>query len=524
MAVRCVRPMGGNQRNLWILGLVSLACWGCAPAVVSSKQPLSKGSESAVAPRASGGAAAPNADARTAQRAERACEAFVTKKNLGTPESTVAFFVESIAANDFACALRTSDAEQDARRFDFTKAATFVRLWNPKLMNAPSEHSMFAKINELGAQAGLGTATKLFIYSLLLERDLAVAQPVQSDAEAQAFVQAVNPKQLTALRIVSVDQPSEATSEEAQFMFKARASRTGADEVTERVALLELAGKFYKSSFQLCRRGESWHLCGLGSYGRAVRTTGPEYSALLGAAPAGPPEGSSVLRPPRDAAPQSEQVVTDARLATPEAAVKLYAERISANDFAGAFQAYAFHEQAARFRFVPLVREVKVLNAVVLKAPPEYPMFVELNELRARSEMAQATKLFVYGLLTNLDTATVETTETEAQARAFIDAVNPSRLASLRLVRVDQPRQSVTNSTEAQVDSKRWATLNGADEMTERLALYELSGQLFWSGFRLCRFDKNWKIVELSAAYGGPRGPDQIASKVTSEAYEAALK
>src|SRR5262249_42234511 len=150
--------------------------------------------------------------------------------------------------------------------------------------------------------------------------------------------------------------------------------------------------------------------------------------------------------------------------------------------------------------------------------------FVEMNQVRATAEMAEATKLFVYGLLTDIDPMRSERMESDAEIQAFVQAVNPARLATVKVVRIDQPRPSVTNGPEAQAFLKRWATLNGAEEMTDRIALYQLQGQFFWSGFRLCRYDKSWKIWELESTLGGPLSSKGAVGKTTVAEYEAHLR
>ncbi len=207
-------------------------------------------------------------------------------------------------------------------------------------------------------------------------------------------------------------------------------------------------------------------------------------------------------------------------LATPEAAVNLYIESIAANDFGCAMRAYAAHEHAARVDFTALINYVGMFSAAVQNAPAEYPMFVEMNELRAKAEMAQATKFFVYGLLTDRDPQGSQTVKSDAEVTAFVQAVNPARLATLRVVRIDQPRKSL--GLEAQALFKKQATQYGADEMAERVALYELSGQFFWSGFQISRFDKTWKIYKFGSYYAGPPFHDRV--KTTVAEYEARIQ
>jgi hypothetical protein len=210
-------------------------------------------------------------------------------------------------------------------------------------------------------------------------------------------------------------------------------------------------------------------------------------------------------------------------LATPEAAVSLYVECIAASDFACALRAYAARERAARFDYTALVRFVQHWSPGSLNAPAQYPMFVELNELRAKANLAQATKLFVYGLLADMDLTRVQTVESDAEVQSFVQAVNPARLAKLTVVRIDQPRKLVLNGPEAQAIFKARAAREGADEVTERIALYELSGQLYWGGFQLSRYDKGWKIYEFGSNFAGPLA-SAVVGKTTATEYEGLLQ
>src|SRR5688572_7611891 len=245
-------------------------------------------------------------------------------------------------------------------------------------------------------------------------------------------------------------------------------------------------------------------------------------SACAGATVAQKPpvEQRTAAPTPRDAAHPCEQAPNNETLATPEAAVRLYIESIAANNFARAMRAFAAEERAARFNFTALVSWVHVFSAGAQEAPAEYPMFVEINELRAKAQMAQATKIFIYGLLTDRDPSGSQTVESDAEIQAFVQAVDPARLATLRVVSIDQPRSLL--GPEAQALFKQRATRHGADEMTERIALCDFSGQFFGAGFSLARYDKTWKIFEPGAPFSGLL--DGAAEKTTAAEYEARLQ
>jgi hypothetical protein len=457
---------------------------------------------------------------------------------LATPEAAVKLYVESLAANDFASALRAYAAHESAARFDFTSFMRTVIHLAPSVQMAPAEYPMFVEINELRAQADMAAATKSFVYGLLTDRDPRGSQPVESDAEIQAFVQAVNPARLAKLRVVRIDPARQFTDgREAQAMFTSQAIAKGAQEMTERIALYELTGQFFWSGFRLCRYDGSWKVCEFGAFyggppsGGVSKTTTAEYEARAPGEPAldrGPPVEATTqnVRPPA-----AEIAVEDAAhacvpssakgFATPEAAINFYVESIAVNDLTCAMRAYAAHEHAARFDFRALVSWAKVLSPGVLKAPAQYPMFVEMNEHVAKAEMADATKLLVYGLLTDASLSGSQTLEPDAKIQDFVQAVNPARLARVKVVRIDPPRQAQFNGPKAQAHFKELATLEGADEVTERIALYELSGQLFWSGFRLCRYDASWKLYAFKSTFGGPF---DVVEKTTAPKYQAGLQ
>ena len=69
---------------------------------------------------------------------------------------------------------------------------------------------------------------------------------------------------------------------------------------------------------------------------------------------------------------------------------------------------------------------------------------------------------------------------------------------------------------------KRHASFHGADDQTERIALYHLGDQHSWSGFQLLRYGKRWVISQLFSAFVSGSGPG--VGKTTPAEYEGKLK
>jgi hypothetical protein len=461
----------------------------------------------------------------TVPAAASRCEQAIANKGLGTPEAAISLYVESIAANDLACALRGYAAHEFAAAFDFKTLVTYVQVLSPSIIKAPAQYPMFVEMNELRAQGEMADASKAFVYGLLTDIDMGGVQTMASEAPVQAFLQAVNPTRLATLKIVRIDQSYRVVRDgpKAQELFEKFAHLDGAEEMTDRIALYELSGRHFWSGFRLARYEKTWKIYELeSSYGGPIsggvrKTTVTEYEAQ--AAQAADPKrktdtavspGPTVHGSPR----ACEPAIANRPLATPEAAIRLYVESMAAGNLMCALQAYAAHEYAARFDFTPYVTYLYQFSPRTVRAPAEYPMFVEMNELGARASMANAAKRFVYGLLSDRDPWDSQPVKSDADIQAFVDAVNPARLATLKVVRVDRPRESLMNEPGMQAAHKKSPAGAEADEVTERIALFELSGRYFRRTFELRRYDKTWKIYEFGA-FGA------VPAKTTIAEYEA---
>jgi hypothetical protein len=78
------------------------------------------------------------------------------------------------------------------------------------------------------------------------------------------------------------------------------------------------------------------------------------------------------------------------------------------------------------------------------------------------------------------------------------------------------------NTPEMIAVHKRHASFHGADDQTERIALYQLGDQHSWSGFQLLRYGKRWVISQLFSAFVSGSGPG--VGKTTPAEYEGKLK
>jgi hypothetical protein len=206
---------------------------------------------------------------------------------------------------------------------------------------------------------------------------------------------------------------------------------------------------------------------------------------------------------------------------TPEAAIEHYVKSIAAADVDAAMTAFAVHDVAAHYDYAAVARFLPPVNPFSLYAPTHHDLYVRLNEMRLTAEAANAVKVYTYGLLVDpaLEQAPAKP-PTEADIAAFMAALDPSRLKALKLVRIDSAMKTAAANPEFLASQKRHAAFNGADEQTERLALYQLGQQSYSGGFQLLRYGNRWVISQpFSLLAHGP-----ILAKTTPAEYEARLK
>jgi hypothetical protein len=211
------------------------------------------------------------------------------EKEFATPEAAIQHFAESIAKNDVVAALQAFAINQQAAAFDFTAMSERLGVIQPIQTLSPTEYPMYVDLNRLALISRYGGQLKFFVYSFYATEPLDETTPIQDEPEKiSAFIESVNPEQLTGLKIDKVIRMI-ATSDKLLEVWQQQAKPVGADEVTELVVLYELDGSYYLGGARLLRYGESWKLDGLSSVlagmsalGTVTKTTLEEFETLLG--------------------------------------------------------------------------------------------------------------------------------------------------------------------------------------------------------------------------------------------------
>jgi hypothetical protein len=188
---------------------------------------------------------------------------------------------------------------------------------------------------------------------------------------------------------------------------------------------------------------------------------------------------------------------------TPEAAVEHFVKNIAADDVDAAMQAFAVKELAARAHVAAKARVKSGLPRTGPLRLPKSRIYDRILEINLRAEFAGETRRFVYALLLDNGMDDQMTEASDANLDRFVRAANPARLRGLKIVRIDQPVPSVTRTAKAIEQAKVHASWDGADDSTERIALFELGGKHYRGGFTLLRYGKTWRVRRLSSVYAG---------------------
>jgi hypothetical protein len=185
----------------------------------------------------------------------------VYEKHFATPENAITYFIKALTKNDLNKAFKACAINDYNENYDFS--AFSRRLDSVSYLHylAPSEYAFYAELNKLECLARIGKQIKLLYYSILFnENDLLVTKAKPTDEQLERFIQAVDPKRLSDLQLISIDKPSLVNDKRYQKNSLASAQCFGANDATERVVLLKLDNDFFILGFHLYKFGSFWKI------------------------------------------------------------------------------------------------------------------------------------------------------------------------------------------------------------------------------------------------------------------------
>jgi hypothetical protein len=224
------------------------------------------------------------------------------------------------------------------------------------------------------------------------------------------------------------------------------------------------------------------------------------------------------------AAPSQTPVqAVDVTFKTPEETITYYFDGIMQNNLSKILQACAINEMGEKFNFAMHVERLGgVMAPAQFLSPTDYAFYSELNKVTVSSQILNQVKFFTYGLLSSekVDDGSLILNMDSARVNKFIQDVNPRKLSNIEIKKIGLPNKTLMNDPKYIENAKKSASLYGADESTERVALFSFEQSYYYIGFTLLRYGENWKI----SSQGSPLANTNVLGtplKITIEEFDS---
>jgi len=207
-----------------------------------------------------------------------------------TPEDAVSQYLAAFASNNAGQLLDACSINEVAAHFQFETQATRLQVIMPNQFLLPTGYAFYADLDRYGqAYVNFNQVRGLALSLLTTQPVDEPIVPVTAD-QARQYVKSADPAQLTGLKVVEIKFPMAKFVADSKTLanFAAQAKVYGADELTERLALIAWNGKDYAVGFTLVRYGSDWkvlsqvsNLAGTSATGAAKLVTQSDFDASV---------------------------------------------------------------------------------------------------------------------------------------------------------------------------------------------------------------------------------------------------
>ena len=178
-----------------------------------------------------------------------------------TPEDAVRDYLAGVAQADVGKILDASAIDEMSAGFRFDIQTDRLKAMNLTGSLAPADYPMFVDMNRAQQSAIVLGQVRNLVYSLLSSEQVDGSIIVPADkARADAFITQVDPSRLAGLAVADIRFPLPRLEHDPTYLANPakQAAIYGADELTERVALVTFEGQIYGIGFTLLRFGDVW--------------------------------------------------------------------------------------------------------------------------------------------------------------------------------------------------------------------------------------------------------------------------
>jgi hypothetical protein len=217
--------------------------------------------------------------------------------------------------------------------------------------------------------------------------------------------------------------------------------------------------------------------------------------------------------------------VPDGKFLSPENSIEFFVTAVTEMNMDAALSACAINEYAEQYDAQAVFEDMHMIGSY-MAAPNQYDLYQAMNQASILGTVATQLRYFIYGFTDSEAVLSIISgnsyplqDDPEREAREFIESVDPSFIRNLTIISIDLPEPEMFDSEDNLSYNERIAGYYGADEMTERVALYELDDVYYYSGFQLARYGETWKIVSLISILGDCPAIG-AAQQITREEYD----
>ncbi len=215
----------------------------------------------------------------------------IPEENFATPESAINYFLDSLKKNDLRKAFTACAIDEYSQGFDFEAHTNRMNAIMFYSSPAPSDYPFYVELTKCERMAHLSRQIKFFCFSLLAtEKEYGITITNPTKERIAAFIESSNPAGLSGLEIISIDKPELVESERHKSNEIIRAKCFGAQDGTERVALIRFKGEldYFLIGFHLLKYKKSWKidemsssLAGTSAFGTAEKIDISDYKQLI---------------------------------------------------------------------------------------------------------------------------------------------------------------------------------------------------------------------------------------------------
>jgi len=185
---------------------------------------------------------------------------------LSTPEGAVREYLAGVADADVERILGATAVDEVSEGFRFDLFTDRIYAFTPRAPYAPSEYPFFAEGNRAMKTSQILSQVRMLAYSLLSETPIGSETIRGTDLDpdplrwGQEFVRQVDPSRLAGITLIDIihSDPERAEDEIWQSIQARTRATLGADDTTERLAIISFEGETYAVGFTLLRYGDEW--------------------------------------------------------------------------------------------------------------------------------------------------------------------------------------------------------------------------------------------------------------------------